>query len=466
MQAADAAAPVPVDVLVRRAGWAVAAGAARLLRGTSASATSGFDDSHRVAGAGIYGARVVVVAGKGNNGADGRAAAAVLARRGAGVRVLDAASLPAGARLPVADLVIDAAYGTGFRGSYDPPDPGPATVLAVDVPSGLQGDTGAVAGDTLRAALDGHDGRARSRACCWAKAPTGPVRWRWPTSACPSARPAAHLVEDADRAWLPRRERAAHKWAAAVWVLAGSPGMRGAARLCTRAAQRAGAGMIHVGSPGLGAEDHPPGEAVAVGLPASGWDEAVVADLGRFHALALGPGLGRTDAVRSGVRRLLSSTAVAVVVDADGLFALGAAAEAAAVIGARPAGAGPVVLTPHDGEFARLAGAAAGEDRIAAVRQLASTTGAVVLLKGPTTVVADPGGAVLLAAAGDARLATAGTGDVLTGVIAAFLAVGLGGLRAAALASHVHGRAALLGPATGLVSGDLPDLLPSVLGVV
>ena len=122
-----------------------------------------------------------------------------------------------------------------------------------------------------------------------------------------------------------------------------------------------------------------------------------------------------------------------------------------------------MVFTPHDGEFARLAGAPAGEDRIAAVRGLAAATGAVVLLKGPTTVVADPGGAVLLSASGDARLATPGTGDVLTGVVAAFLARGLDGLRAAAVAAHVHGRAALLGPRVGLVAGDLPDLVARVL---
>ena len=97
------------------------------------------------------------------------------------------------------------------------------------------------------------------------------------------------------------------------------------------------------------------------------------------------------------------------------------------------------------------------------MRDLAAATGAVVLLKGPTTVVAEPGGAVLLAAAGDARLATPGTGDVLTGVVAAFLAQGLDGLRAAALAAHVHGRAALLGPRVGFLAGDLPELVSRFL---
>ena len=443
MQAADAAAPVPVDVLVGRAGWAVAAGAARLLGG-------------------CYGARVVVVAGKGNNGADGRAAAEVLARRGAGVTVLDAGALAAGAPLPAADVVIDAAYGTGFRGEYDPPDAGDTPVVAVDIPSGVQGDTGAVRGGALRAALT-VTMAALKPGLLLGDGPDRSGRVEVADIGLPVGVPSAHLVEDADLAWIPPRSRAAHKWVGAVFVVAGSPGLRGASQLCSRAALRAGSGLVQIGSPGLGADDHAPSEAVAVGLPATGWETTVEAELPRVRALAVGPGLGRSDAVGESVRRLLSTTTVAAVVDADGLFALGGAAGAAAVIGARPAGAGPVVFTPHDGEFARLAGAPAGEDRIAAVRGLAAATGAVVLLKGPTTVVADPGGAVLLSASGDARLATPGTGDVLTGVVAAFLARGLDGLRAAAVAAHVHGRAALLGPRVGLVAGDLPDLVARVL---
>jgi len=224
--------------------------------------------------------------------------------------------------------------------------------------------------------------------------------------------------------------------------------------------------MLHVGSPGLLASEHPPGEAVAVGLPADGWDEVVAAELGRFKALVVGPGLGRSESVSSAVRRLLSAAAVPTLVDADGLNALGGAEGIAPLVGARPEGAGPVVLTPHDGEFARLAGEAPGDDRMAAARHLAARTGAVVLLKGATTVVASPAGDVLLCTAGDSRLATAGTGDVLSGIIGAFLAAGLPALRAAALGAHVHGLAAGRGPRVGLVAGDLPDLLPPVLSGV
>jgi NAD(P)H-hydrate epimerase len=117
------------------------------------------------------------------------------------------------------------------------------------------------------------------------------------------------------------------------------------------------------------------------------------------------------------------------------------------------------VLTPHEGEYARITGAPPGDDRLDEVRDVARRSGAVVLLKGSTTVVAAPDGRVRLVAAGSSRLATAGTGDVLSGVIGAALAGGLDGLEAAALAAHAHGRAAGSGPAEGLVASDLPPLI-------
>jgi NAD(P)H-hydrate epimerase len=183
-----------------------------------------------------------------------------------------------------------------------------------------------------------------------------------------------------------------------------------------------------------------------------------------MRALAIGPGLGRSEATSTDARRVVAESPVPVVVDADGLFALGSSAEAAAVVAARSA-AGDVVLTPHEGEFARLAGhaAPAGAARADAVRDLAARLGAVVLLKGPVTVVADPAGDVRFSRTGTPALATAGTGDVLTGVIAAFLAQGLPPLEAAALGACAHGAAALAGPRVGLVASDLLDLLPVFL---
>jgi NAD(P)H-hydrate epimerase len=144
-----------------------------------------------------------------------------------------------------------------------------------------------------------------------------------------------------------------------------------------------------------------------------------------------------------------------VVVDGDGLRALGT--DCARLC--HPT----TVLTPHDGEFELLTTHRPGPDRVDAARRLADTANAVVLLKGPTTVVARPGGDVLLVDAGDARLATAGTGDVLSGAIAALVARGIDPWRAAAAAAYLHGRAAALGPATGVVAGDVAARLPAAV---
>jgi NAD(P)H-hydrate epimerase len=447
MRAADAAALKSLDEseLIRRAGFAVAVVALRMLGGA-------------------YGRRIVVLAGKGNNGNDGRVAAAVLARRGAVVELLDAASAPA--RLGECDLVIDAAYGTGFSGTYEAPEVDEATaVLAVDIPSGINGDTGEMPGRALRAA----------RTVTFAALKPGLLmgdgagasgRVNVADIGLPVGETSIGMVEDADVAWLPRRARHAHKWASAVAVVAGSPGMEGAACLCARGAARAGAGMVRLSVPGAGPDAGGPwpDEAVRLPLAKAGWADDVLGILGRCRALVIGPGLGRDDATVDAVRRVIARSPVPVVADADALFALGDVASARPVI----AGEGedrPVVLTPHDGEYRRLAGHDPGADRVAAAHRLADSTGAVVLVKGSPTAVAAPGGegfsgpSVLLAAAGTPALATAGTGDVLSGIIGAFLARGLDAPRAAALAAHVHGAAGRRGRPEGLVSGDLPDLV-------
>jgi len=448
MRAADAAALEHVDerVLVERAGTVVATVALRMLGGG-------------------YGRHVVVLAGKGNNGADGRVAADRLARRGARVTVLDAASGPerigpAGA----VDLVIDAAYGTGFKGTYRAPSVPPGVpVLAVDIPSGVDGDSGAACGEPLRADVT----------VTFAALKTGLVQGDGPRLAgrvvvadigLDVGSPGTWVVEDDDvDRLLPRRPRDAHKWQSAVAVVAGSAGMTGAAALCARGAYRSGAGMVRLGVPGAGASDLPAGEAVGSALPAAGWAPAALEMAQRCRALVVGPGLGRADDTGAEVRRLVGEAQVPVVVDADGLYALGTGQDVArALRRADPHPADPppgAVLTPHAGEFTRLTGAAPGADRIAAARGLAAACGATVLLKGPTTVVADPGGDVLLAMAGSSRLATAGTGDVLSGAIGAFVARGLSPTLAAALAAHAHGAAAALGPAEGMVAGDVADLL-------
>lgn len=445
MASVDAAAPEPVDVLVRRAAKAVARTAVEVLGGT-------------------YGRRVVVVAGPGNNGNDGRVAAELLARRGVRVRVHDVGTAPP--VLEPCDLVVDAAFGTGFRGTYDFPDPDGAPVLAVDIPSGVSGLTGVASGRPVRAAatvtfaalkpgLLLNDGPGYAGEVVVADIGLD-VRGVGEADGH-----SCHLVTDDDVAsWVPSRAVDDHKWRHAVWIVAGSPGMSGASTLCASAAMRAGAGYVRLTVPGVPAPVVP-SEVVAVDADGDGWAELVARDVTRFAAVAIGPGLGRGADAAEQVRRALEAVERPVVLDGDGLWLIGDAP--IDVLHRRPVRDGatrPTVLTPHDGEFARLTGAPPDDDRIDSARRLASDTDAVVLLKGATTVVAGPTGEVLLVRSGDERLATAGTGDVLTGVIAAFLAAGAEPLQAAAAAAHLHGRAAVLGAARGLVAGDVVDALP------
>jgi NAD(P)H-hydrate epimerase len=423
-------------VLVGRAGAAVARTALDMLGGG-------------------YGRRVVVIAGKGNNGADGRAAALRLQARGVRVEVVP----PTVGSVPCpADLVIDAAFGTGLGRPYTPPRLAqPSPVLAVDIPSGLSGLTGlgtalpasrTVTFAALKPGLLAGEGRVLSGLVTVADIGLGSL-------AAASAR--TWLVEDRDVSLVPIRPLEAHKWQTAIEVVAGSPGMTGAPWLLSRAALRAGAGYVRLGIPGADlahGQGPPPGEIVGVPLPATGWARDVLSSIERVRALVVGPGLGRQPA--SEVAHLVSGAPVPVVVDADGINAFPGVPELAAAVSSRSE---PTVITPHAGEFARLTGAPPGDDRLAAVRSLAAAAGVVVLLKGSTTVVASPDGRVLLVTTGSARLATAGTGDVLSGVIGALLARGVPALEAAALGAHIHGRAASLGRVEGLIASDLPELV-------
>jgi NAD(P)H-hydrate epimerase len=367
---------------------------------------------------------------------------------------LDVAALDPGAALPACDLVIDAAYGTGFRGTFEPPTVSPGTsVLAVDIPSGVDGLTGAAGGTVL----------AADRTVTFAALKPGLLLGDGAAASgvievvdigLDATGAAAHLVTAADVAsWLPARARGTHKWKSAVWVVAGSPGMGGAAALACGGAQRAGAGYVRVSTPGGGGPSAGQigAEVVHVDLPEEGWAASVLDGLDRFGALLVGNGTGTGAATAEQIRTLVAGSSIPTVVDADGLTALGADATSSSPT---------TVLTPHDGEYERLAGEPPGADRVEAARSLSRRTGAVVLLKGPATVVAHPDGRVLVSATGDARLATAGTGDVLAGVIAALCARGLEPFRAAAAGAFLHGLAADLGWRDGLVAGDVIALLP------
>jgi yjeF C-terminal region, hydroxyethylthiazole kinase-related/yjeF N-terminal region len=459
MRAADARtilAGTPEVVLMERAGRAVARRVRHVLGGT-------------------YGRRVAVICGKGNNGGDGRVAAAALRAWGARVELIDLAALDtadgvaANVRRSMAraDAIVDAMYGTGMRGALDGAaaelvalvDQMEALVVAVDIPSGVDGLTGAVHGPTVRAdhtvtfaapklGLWFHPGRALAGTVTIADIgiDLGPDSDR------------TVLVEDRDVAqWIPARPVTTHKWRAGVLVIGGSNGMTGAPMLVGQAALRLGAGIVWAGLPGRTAELASGTEVITHAVPDDGSGrlnaagaQAVLAMAGRFGVVVLGPGLGRADETVAAVRRLVGELDVPLVLDADGLTALEGATD---ILRSRSA---PTVLTPHDGEFRRLTGAPPGDDRVACARELAVATNAVVLLKGPTTVVADPDGRVRLNTTGGPALATAGSGDVLSGMIGAFCARGMKGFDAAAAAAFVHGRAAEPDGHTGLIAGDLP----------
>ena len=423
MTAVDNAADETIDVLIDRAGRAVARTAVRMLGGA-------------------YGRRVLVFAGKGNNGNDGRIAAAHLERLGVRCEVRG----PHERRTHEPDLVLDGCVGTGLNRPFVAPPTGEALVLAIDIPSGINGRTGEMMGSAVRADAT-LTFAARKPGLLLGDGPDHAGEIEVADIGLDLGSADAWLMVDADALAWPQRAGADHKWRRAVWVVGGQPGMTGALALASEAAARAGAGYVAVSTPGGWAEGHR--EAVSIELPASSWADEIAERAHRFGALVIGPGMAPSleadqlaSVVAIGVPTVLDAGAIDLVARQPSMVA-----------------GHPVVLTPHDGEFERLLGVRPGRDRMAATRAAAAELGAVVLLKGPTTVIADPAGQVRLVNAGDASLATAGTGDVLAGMIGAGLAGGLPPLEAAALAAHLHGRAGARTGSTFPIASDLLGLL-------
>ena len=283
--------------------------------------------------------------------------------------MLDAAA--PGVHVGDADLVIDAAYGTGFHGVVGPARVGDAPVLAVDVPSGVDALTGRAEGAVLRA----------TRTVTFAALKPGLLIPPGSDLAgdlelvdigldVSSAR--AHLVQGADvSAWWPKRPAGGHKWNQAVRVIAGSPTMTGAALLASHAAMRAGAGMVSLSVPGQLAL-RASLEIVQQAIPRVEWSQTALESLERFNAVVVGPGLGRDDATAVEARRFVVEAPLPTVVDGDALFALAWSAEGAqTLLRQRRA---PTVLTPHDGEYKLLTGHAPAADRLVAARRLAADT--------------------------------------------------------------------------------------------
>jgi hydroxyethylthiazole kinase-like uncharacterized protein yjeF len=404
--------------------------------------------------AGRYpGARVVAVCGKGSNGGDGRIAAELL-----GGRVVEV-----GEDVPRdVEVVIDALFGTGFRGEPRPEaarqieqiGAAEAHIVAVDIPSGVDASTGEVAGAAVKAELTvTFHGRKVGLAVAPGLFRAGDVKVA--DIGLEPLDTAARLVTREILARVPGKTERDNKYSAgSVLVVGGSQGMSGAAALASRAAFRADAGYVAIAAP---PESLPVLETLVV--------EAVKRPLGevfdaaeRAGALALGPGLGRSPEKRELVRRLLEETGLPAVVDADALYELEPFERDA-----------PTVLTPHSGELGRLIGeesAWVDAHRLEALARAVERFGCVVLLKGADTLIGAPGEGVLVHATDTAPvLATAGTGDVLTGITASFLAKGMHPRFAAAAASVVHRAAALRsGKRRGLVAGDVIEALPDALG--
>jgi ADP-dependent NAD(P)H-hydrate dehydratase / NAD(P)H-hydrate epimerase len=449
--------------------------------------------------------RVVVVCGKGNNGGDGLVAARRLREAGREVDVLllaDAGELTGDpeenlARLPGepprafdaaalagAAAAVDAILGTGFEGEPREPlrsaiealNAAGVPVVAADVPSGVDASTGEVAGAAVRARATAtfhvakpglwiHPGKEHAGR-------VEVVEIGIPEGAPLDAR--VGLIEPAAVGLLPRRAAGSTKFSSgAVMVAGGSRGLTGAPSLASEAAARAGAGYVTALVPAslnvifevrlL--------EAMTVALDDEGGSlteaaAAVVLERGRrADALVLGPGIGREDGAVAFARRVAAAVETPLVLDADGL---NAHAERLEELAARAA---PTVVTPHAGELGRLLGvesAAVGARRLAHARDAAGRAEAIVVLKGDDTIVADPGGAVAVSSGGSPALATAGTGDVLSGVVAALLAQGLEPFAAACAAVWIHAEAGRIaareqGIPEGVIARDVIAALPEAI---
>ena len=450
--------------------------------------------------------RIAIVCGKGNNGGDGLVAARWLRGRGREVDVLllgpgeqltgdarvnldrlggEEPRLFTGELLNGASVIVDAIFGTGFSG--EPRGEAataiaainrvreadhPPVVVACDVPSGVDASTGTVADSAVRADLTVTFSAPKPG--LWiapGKGHAGEVMVMdisIPSGSPPD--PQIGLIEPAVVDLIPSRGPDSTKFAAgAVLVCGGSTGLTGAPSLACEAAQRAGAGYVTALVPAslnLVFEQRLL-EAMSLPLPDQGGAltvgalETVLERTGRADALVLGPGIGREPGTQKLVRRIARRAEVPLLLDADGLFAYAGRLDQLAD---RPA---PTVLTPHAGELGRLLERSSDEieaARLESAREAARRAGAIVVLKGDDTLVADPDGRVAVSRGGASALATAGTGDVLSGVIGAYLSKRMDPFDAACAGVLVHARAGVLAAETlateGVIARDVIELLP------
>ena len=480
-------AGTPASVLMDRAGRAVARAAIG------------------VAG-GRYGKKAAVVCGKGNNGGDGFVAARVLKREGLGIRCLAVGDVEAStgaarehldgmrksavavepfeaARVAGVDVIVDAIFGTGFKGAVEG-EPAQAIeamsssggkIVAVDIPSGVAGATGSVEGPAVRADIT-VSMAAQKIGTAVGEGAVRSGRVEVVDIGIPVEGADVFLSEAGDVARvLPSRELDAHKRSGgAVALLVGSRGMTGAAILTATGAVRMGAGYATVG--GTAEVNEAIASTVPEVLSSVVTDQDVLGPealggfaevMDRADALAIGPGVGQGESQRALVEKVLDEVELPVVLDADALNVLAKHTDAL-IRRARP-----TVLTPHPGELSRLLECSTGDvqaDRLNSARTAAARFGCVVLLKGYRSVIARPDGRCVVNPTGGPELATAGTGDVLTGGIAALLAAGLDYFDATWGAAYVHGIAGAIAAAergtTGALAGDVAEGLAGAVRAV
>ena len=459
--------------------------------------------------------RIVIVCGRGNNGGDGFVVARHLHNRGADVRVLllaEAAGIRGDAEanfaiarragVPIieapsprvlnraaeeADILVDGILGTGAKGAVQGPAlmairatrRCPGRIIAIDIPSGISGNDGSVLGEAVRASVTVTFALPKiglytypGRAYC------GDIRVAdigIPRALLEDERLQTNLTTAADaQAMLPPRDPAAHKGdCGRVVILGGSPGLTGAPTLAAQGALRAGAGLVTVGcAAGLNpileaklteAMTRPLPETESATLGEASIGEALLL-AESADAVVLGPGLGREPEAQQFAREIVRRCAKPLVIDADALFALDPKLDRPRTF--------PTILTPHPGEMARLRESPIDEvqrDRLGCARLAAKATGAVVVLKGAGTVIAAPDGEAWLNPTGSVALATGGTGDVLSGILGAFLAGGAEPLAAAVAGVYYHGAAGDLAAERlserGVVAGDVAEAVGEVLKV-
>ena len=454
-----------------------------------------------------------ILAGKGNNGGDGYVIARHLANQGAKVKVFllgEKAAARGDARINLdiiekmaldvleigserdwdkarvamsfADYIVDALLGTGVRGEVSGDmarmialvNAAGKPVVAVDIPSGVDADAGRICGTAVQA--------AHTVTFALPK----PGLFIYPGAACtgeltvadigiPAAVVAAQHIKqnitmaDYVRAILPGRSPDAHKGTAGrTLVIAGSRGLSGAAAMAAEGALRAGAGLVTLAAP-AGMQDllatkltevmTKPLADTADGSICQDAVRDMVALAAGCDVLAIGPGLGRCEATAAAVRETIMAVECPLVIDADALYALSGHTGMLNECAALP------VLTPHPGEMARLTGQPVelvNSDRINIARQAAGEWGSIVVLKGARTVVAFPDGEVYINPTGNAGMATGGTGDALTGIIAGLIAQGMSSHDAAVAGVYIHGLAGDIAAQAGMIGMTATDLLKAV----